>query len=69
MSDRMKEKPEKRRKPSPVPNTHDRRSRERAQIGQQVPDGRRSRERARGNEEQIFENAPKAPDGISGNWE
>ena len=53
MSGRMKEKPEKRRKPSPVPNTHD----------------RRSRERARGNEEQIFENAPKAPDGISGNWE
>ena len=49
----MKEKPEKRRKPSPVPNTH----------------YRRSRERTRGNEEQIFENAPKAPDGISGNWE
>ena len=43
---------EKRREPSPVPLTHD----------------RRSRTRARGDEEQPFENPPKAPDGISGNW-
>ena len=46
-------KQEKRREPSPVPNTHD----------------RRSRKRARGSEEEMFPNAPKAPDGISGNWE
>ena len=51
MSDQVKN--EKRREPSPVPNTHD----------------RRSRKRARGGEEELFPNAPKAPDGISGNWE
>ena len=45
-----REKKEERRAPSPVPNTHD----------------RRSRKRARGDEETIFENAP---DGISGDWE
>ena len=51
MSDRTKK--EKRRQPSPVPATHD----------------RRSRKRARGPEEALFEHAPKAPDGVSGNWE
>ena len=51
MSDRMKK--EKHREPSPVPNTHD----------------RRSRKRARGKDEEMFPNAPKAPDGISGSWE
>lgn len=45
-------KKEPRLEPPPVPNTHD----------------RRSRTRARGDEEQPFENPPKAPDGISGNW-
>ena len=49
----MKEKPEERRGPSPVPLTHD----------------RRSRKRARGAEEELFPHAPTAPDGISGNWE
>ena len=53
MSDRMKRREDGRREPPPVENTHD----------------RRSRKRARGHEEQIFENAPKAPDGVSGNWE
>lgn len=48
-----REKKEERREPSPVPLTHD----------------RRSRRRARGDEETIFENAPTAPDGISGDWE
>ena len=46
-------KKEKHREPSPVPNTHD----------------RRSRKRARGKDEEMFPNAPKAPDGISGSWE
>lgn len=53
MPDRMKQKNRERREPPPVENTHD----------------RRSRKRARGGEEEIFEHAPKAPDGISGNWE
>ena len=43
---------EKRREPSPVPLTHD----------------RRSRRRAGGDEEETFPRAPKAPDGVSGNW-
>ena len=45
-------KPKKRREPSPVPLAHD----------------RRSRSRAGGDEEKMFPRAPKAPDGISGNW-
>ena len=48
-----REKKEERREPSPVPLTHD----------------RRSRKRTRGEEEELFRSAPKAPDGISGNWE
>ena len=52
MADRMKQKKQERRAPPPVPKTHD----------------RRSRKRARG-EEEIFEHAPKAPDGVSGSWE
>ena len=49
----MKErKKPERREPSPAESQHD----------------RRSRKRARGHEEEIFEHAPKAPDGISGNW-
>ena len=53
MADRMKDKPKTWREPPPVSNTHD----------------RRSRKRARGSEEEMFKDAPKAPDGISGNWE
>ena len=49
MSDRIKRK-KKLRQPSPVENTHDRRSRERAQKNDAFPD------------------APKAPDGVSGDW-
>ena len=45
-------KPKKRREPSPVPLAHD----------------RRSRKRARGDAEEQFPRAPKAPDGVSGNW-
>ena len=49
---KKKSAPGDKREPSPVPNTLDRRGRERSH-----------------GEEQVFENAPKAPDGVSGDWE
>ena len=41
----------------------------RAQPPVEATHDRRSRKRARDEEEEPFPHPPKAPDGISGNWE